>query len=71
MSEIKKGDIVGVGPDGILGPYPAGSESWSIVGVAASRSIGDEPVQFLQRGGGPVITLDRDGSVLLDEDEDD
>jgi len=81
MSEIKRGDIVYIGPDGILRPYPVANdeEGKSIVmGIAASTSIGDEPIRLLQRGGmhsTPAaewfVTLDRDQSVILDEDEDD
>ena len=74
MSEIKAGDIVGVGPDGILGPCLAESSSWYSVGIAASRSIGDEPVKLL-RWAGPTsplserpLTLSRDFFTVLEED---
>jgi len=75
MSEIKRGDIVAVGPDGILRTYIAGDFA---IGVAAYDSAGDEPVQLLKCGDtlsepAPeyLVTLDRDQSVMWDEDEDD
>ena len=73
MCEIRRWDIVGIGPDGILRPCTTEDV---IIGIAACDSVGDEPVRVLIDELGystptakQFLTLGRDQFVISDEDD--